>query len=131
LSERLFRARTRVETLMLSDPQEPVPSGGLDPPNPHPNVVAAQTPGDPVPTPQSPAMPDRAALPEPSASRQLTRDTDGAVLPSGRRPGQLAEGTTRTTDFYIVTKNAAGDPIIHPEDWRLLIDGEVQKSMQL
>jgi DMSO/TMAO reductase YedYZ molybdopterin-dependent catalytic subunit len=131
LNARLLPARTSVETLMLTDPQEPVPSGGIDAPNPHPNTIASQAPVDPVPTPQTGAVLDRVSLPEPSTSRQLTRDTDGAVLPSGRRPGELADATTPNDDFYIVTKNAAGDPVIHPEDWRLLIDGEVQASLQL
>jgi DMSO/TMAO reductase YedYZ molybdopterin-dependent catalytic subunit len=131
VSARLLPARTSVETLVLADPQEPVPSGGIDPPAPHPNAVSAQAPLEPIPTPQAPARADRVALPEPSTSRELTRDTDGAVLPSGRRPGELAAATTSNYDFYIVTKNAAGDPLIHPDDWRLLIDGEVQKSLQL
>ncbi|HEX8966475.1 MAG TPA: molybdopterin-dependent oxidoreductase, partial [Chloroflexota bacterium] len=34
-------------------------------------------------------------------------------------------------DFYLVTKNAGGDPIIHPTAWRLLVDGEVAQSFQL
>jgi DMSO/TMAO reductase YedYZ molybdopterin-dependent catalytic subunit len=131
LSTRLLPKRASVATLMLTDPQEPVPSGGIDPPNPHPIAIASQAPADPVPTQQPRAVLDRSTLPEPSKSRQLSRDTDGAVLPSGRRPGELAQVITPNDDFYIVTKNAAGDPVIHPEDWRCLIDGEVQKPMQL
>jgi DMSO/TMAO reductase YedYZ molybdopterin-dependent catalytic subunit len=61
----------------------------------------------------------------------MQRDKDGAVLPSGRTPGQLAAAITDNTDFYVVTKNAAGDPVLHPQDWRLLVDGEVQRSFQL
>jgi DMSO/TMAO reductase YedYZ molybdopterin-dependent catalytic subunit len=53
------------------------------------------------------------------------------VLPSGRTPGELAPALTSTDDFYIVTKNAAGDPVLHPEDWRLLVDGEVGRAIQL
>jgi DMSO/TMAO reductase YedYZ molybdopterin-dependent catalytic subunit len=52
-------------------------------------------------------------------------------LPSGRRPGQLAEPTTSNDNFYIVTKNAAGDPVIRPEDWRLVVDGEVGRPFEL
>ncbi|MGI9145762.1 MAG: molybdopterin-dependent oxidoreductase [Chloroflexota bacterium] len=131
LSARLLPPRMSVETLILSDPQEPVPSGGIDPPNPHPNAVASQAPFEADATPPPRAALDVAPLPEPSSSRQLSRDTDGAVLPSGRKPGQLAETTTPTNDFYIVTKNAAGDPVVHPDGWRLLIDGEVDKPFQL
>jgi len=70
-------------------------------------------------------------LPEPSAIRALSRDQDGAVLPSGRPRGQLAEAITSNADFYVVTKNAAGDPIIHPAAWRILVDGEVERPFQL
>jgi DMSO/TMAO reductase YedYZ molybdopterin-dependent catalytic subunit len=52
-------------------------------------------------------------------------------LPSGRRPGELADAITTTDNFYIVTKNAGGDPLIHPDDWRLVVDGEVERSFQL
>src|SRR5262249_55438529 len=114
---------------------EPVPSGGLDEPNAHPAAVASPPPaptataGTPVPTtaPQTNAS----ALPEPGAARALTRDQDGAVLPSGRRPGQLPDLITTNDNFYIVTKNAGGDPAIHPNDWRLVVDGEVQRPFEL
>jgi DMSO/TMAO reductase YedYZ molybdopterin-dependent catalytic subunit len=71
------------------------------------------------------------SLPEPTSLRQLARDKDGALMPSGRRPGELAGLTTPNDGFYIVTKNAGGDPIIHPRDWRLLVDGEVAQPFQL
>ena len=41
---------------------------------------------------------------EPPAARALRRDQDGAVLSSGRRPGELAQPITGNNDFYIVTK---------------------------
>jgi DMSO/TMAO reductase YedYZ molybdopterin-dependent catalytic subunit len=53
------------------------------------------------------------------------------ALASGRRPGELAELITRTPSFYVVTKNAGGDPVIRPADWRLRIDGAVQRSVEL
>ena len=53
------------------------------------------------------------------------------MLPSGRPAGQLASEITANTDFYVVTKNAGGDPDLKAEDWRLLVDGEVQRSFQL
>jgi DMSO/TMAO reductase YedYZ molybdopterin-dependent catalytic subunit len=70
-------------------------------------------------------------LPEPGAARELQRDKDGAVLPSGRAAGQLASVITSNENFYVVTKNAAGDPSLHPGDWHLLVDGEVERSFQL
>jgi DMSO/TMAO reductase YedYZ molybdopterin-dependent catalytic subunit len=68
---------------------------------------------------------------EPPAARQLARDKDGAALPSGRRPGQLADLITSNDDFYIVTKNAAGDPVLNVNQWRLRIDGEVQRPVEV
>jgi len=116
---------------LLVDPQEPVPSGGVDQPNPHP--VGVSNP-DPRPTAAAPTVVANAAppaLPEPNAARELQRDKDGAVLPSGRVAGQLAPALTSNQDFYIVTKNAGGDPGLRPDGWYLLVDGEVERSFQL
>jgi DMSO/TMAO reductase YedYZ molybdopterin-dependent catalytic subunit len=68
---------------------------------------------------------------EPPPARVLRRDQDGAALPSGRRPGELAPLVTNNDDFYIVTKNAAGDPDLRPAQWRLVVDGEVGRTVQL
>jgi DMSO/TMAO reductase YedYZ molybdopterin-dependent catalytic subunit len=112
-----------------------VPSGGLEEPNPHPAAVAAASPapvaGGSSPSPTAAAKPGASALPEPGVARALQRDQDGAVLPSGRRPGELPDPITTNENFYIVTKNAGGDPVVHPEDWRLVVDGEVQRSFEL
>jgi DMSO/TMAO reductase YedYZ molybdopterin-dependent catalytic subunit len=128
----LLPKSSSVPRIMLVDPQEPVLSGGVDPPNPHPQSVVTPVAGSqasgPTPTPGRSAT---QALPEPAGVRQLARDKDGAVLPSGRVPGQLAGPMTANADFYVVTKNAGGDPTIHPDDWRLLVDGEVQRAFQL
>jgi DMSO/TMAO reductase YedYZ molybdopterin-dependent catalytic subunit len=123
----------RAASVVLIDPQEPLPSGGIDPPNPHPNLVGTPLPstGAATATGERPASADPGGLPEPTSLRQLARDKDGAVLPSGRRPGELAPAITSNDAFYIVTKNAGGDPIIHPQDWRLLVDGEVERAFQL
>ena len=130
LVEGLFPHRTGLPTIVVADPQEPVPSGGVDLPNPHPNVA-----GSPVAVPSSSAPTPRAtttsSLPEPPDARTLARDRDGAVLASGRRPGELAEPITSNESFYVVTKNAGGDPILHPDDWRLVVDGEVQRPFEL
>ncbi len=131
--ELLVPHRTGLPTIVVADPQEPVPSGGLNEANPHPNAVsspsavAAPATGTQTPPTPKPAIP---GLPEP-ASRSLQRDQDGAVLPSGRRPGELADAVTTNDNFYIVTKNAGGDPLIHPSDWRLVVDGEVERPFQL
>jgi len=130
----LLPHRTGLPTIVVADPQEPVPSGGLDEPNPHPAAVSAPSP---VPAAAGPAPSSVAAsrptstLPEPGAARTLQRDQDGAVLPSGRRPGELPDPITSNENFYIVTKNAGGDPVVHPDDWRLVVDGEVQRPFEL
>jgi DMSO/TMAO reductase YedYZ molybdopterin-dependent catalytic subunit len=126
----LLPRRSVAPSVMILDPQEPVPSGGIDLPNPHPQVVAPAVDAPAVPTPV-PAPQTAPGLPEPAAERQLERDKDGAVVRSGRQPGQLAGSITSNADFYVVTKNAAGDPVLHPQDWRLLVDGEVGRNFQL
>jgi DMSO/TMAO reductase YedYZ molybdopterin-dependent catalytic subunit len=160
-------AQTRVVVL---DPQEPVPSGGIDRPKPHPDMVTSPEPAPvqdaPARVPGAAASPAAAAVPggaagstaavppeqsagpgsrprasssepaqsgfpEPPPSRQLTRDQDGSVLPSGRRTGEVSALITGNRDFYIVTKNAAGDPMLRAADWRLRIDGDVRRSIDL
>jgi DMSO/TMAO reductase YedYZ molybdopterin-dependent catalytic subunit len=108
--------------------------------------VVVRTAPTPTPVPAAPAAVAVAARPtpaprptrqptpeawEPHPARVLKRDKDGAVLPSGRRPGELSEVITSNEDFYIVTKNAAGDPVVRLDDWRLQVDGEVVRSIQL
>jgi DMSO/TMAO reductase YedYZ molybdopterin-dependent catalytic subunit len=128
--ELLVPHKTGLPTIVVADPQEPLPSGGLNEPSPHPNAVpspsavAAAPLATPVPTTTS-------GLPEPAGLRALPRDQDGAVLPSGRRPGELPDAVTTNDNFYIVTKNAGGDPVLHPDDWRLVVDGEVERPFQL
>ena len=53
---------------------------------------------------------------------------------SGSMPdsfGTLAEAITPNDNFYVVTKNAGGDPIVAPDSWRLVIEGEVNSPVQL
>jgi len=115
---------TPITKVVVLDPQDPVPSGGIDPAGSHPSGTAAG-----ADEARSAARP--VSLTEPPPARQLTRDKDGAVLASGRRPGELAERITSNDDFYIVSKNAASDPQLRPADWRLIVDGEVQHTFQL
>jgi DMSO/TMAO reductase YedYZ molybdopterin-dependent catalytic subunit len=129
----LSPADNRAPSILLVDPQEPVPSGGLDEPNPHPQAVSSPVaqPNAAAPTAAPTSVSSTPSLPAPVAARQLQRDKDGAVLPSGRVPGQLASAVTSNQDFYIVTKNAGGDPMLRPDAWRLLVDGEVERTFQL
>jgi len=126
----LLPASSRAPSILLVDPQEPVPSGGVDPPNPHPQAVSTPPAQPRTPEPTA-AVGGTPGLPEPAVARDLSRDKDGAVLQSGRAAGQLATAITSNRDFYIVTKNAGGDPSLRPGDWRLLVDGEVERSFQL
>ena len=126
---RFIPSRDRLTPIIVSDPQEPVPSGGIDPPNAHPSAVETQRAGT-LPA-RVPTAAGSVGAFEPPPARQITRDKDGAALPSGRRPGQLAEVITNNNDFYIVTKNAGGDPVLRLNDWRLRIDGEVQRTVEV
>jgi DMSO/TMAO reductase YedYZ molybdopterin-dependent catalytic subunit len=110
--------------VMVLDPQQPLPSGGIEPIHPHPEAVSTSPPAP------GPANIAGGAFEAPPA-RALRRDRDGAVLPSGRRPGELAQPITSNDDFYIVTKNPAGDPDLHAAQWRLVIDGQVGRGIQL
>jgi DMSO/TMAO reductase YedYZ molybdopterin-dependent catalytic subunit len=131
LLDALIPHRTGLPTIVVADPQEPVPSGGIDEPSPHPNAVPSPAPTPPLAAGSTPVPTRTTVLPEPAGARALPRDQDGAVLPSGRRPGVLSELITTNDDFYIVTKNAGGDPVLHPDDWRLVVDGEVQRPFEL
>src|SRR5205085_5778734 len=109
--------------------QEPVPSGGIELPNPHPQAVATNVTAPMAATPVAAAQ-TAPGLPEPPGERQLERDKDGAVVRSGRQPGQLAGSITSNADFYVVTKNAGGDPVLHPQDCRLLVHGSHGPNLQ-
>jgi len=129
--------RQTLTSVRVLDPQEPVPSGGIDRPQPHPEVVNTPPPagssaptGDAAAEAAPTAVTQGSALPQPPPPRELRRDHDGALMPSGRRRGELSPLITRTDDFYVVTKNAAGDPIVRPEDWRLRIDGDVPTPLE-
>jgi DMSO/TMAO reductase YedYZ molybdopterin-dependent catalytic subunit len=125
----LPHAAAVADVVVVEDPQPPAPSAGVD---------ASGPPSDTVARPAATATPPPVAaesavvrLPEPGVSRELARGKDGAVVPSARPPGQLADALTPNRDFYVVTKNAAGDPFIHPTDWHLLVDGEVAQPFKL
>ncbi|MDQ3701677.1 MAG: molybdopterin-dependent oxidoreductase, partial [Chloroflexota bacterium] len=115
--------RQHLPGVLVLDPQAPIPSGGVELPRSHPSLT-----GDLPPVGQGTATTGPLDAPP---SRAIARDKDGAALPSGRRPGQLAEPITSNADFYIVTKNAGGDPALDATSWRLRIDGEVQRAVEV
>ena len=102
-------------------------------------ATATATPEEPTATPVPPtatptATPTEVIVevpPAPGPKRQLARDKDGSLTASGRAPGQLAPLITAIPNFYITTKNAGGDPILEPSQWRLILDGEVGRPVQL
>jgi DMSO/TMAO reductase YedYZ molybdopterin-dependent catalytic subunit len=67
----------------------------------------------------------------------VVRDTAAAPLaddvlnPAARAPGQLSPLITPNAAFYVVTKNAGGDPVIDAASWRMVIDGQVNSPVQL
>jgi DMSO/TMAO reductase YedYZ molybdopterin-dependent catalytic subunit len=101
--------------------------------SPSPQAAAAATPvltsAAPVSTAAATPTPD--PYPEPPPERELPRDKDGALLAVNRPRGQLQTLVTQNADFYTVTKNAGGDPILSAMDWRLIIDGAVNRPVQL
>ncbi len=113
---------TEVPPTATSTPEEPTATATDVPPT--------ATPEPPPPTPtQAPAVVE--IPPAPGPKRQLSRDKDGSLTASGRAPGQLAPLITAIPNFYITTKNAGGDPILDPSQWRLILDGEVGRPVQL
>jgi DMSO/TMAO reductase YedYZ molybdopterin-dependent catalytic subunit len=108
-------------------------------PTPPPTTVRAgatttTAPAAPNPTAASappPAAPTAIAFPTPAPVRAVARDQEGSLTAAGRRPGTLAPPITSNQDFYIVTKNAASDPMLDAANWRLIIDGEVDHPVQV
>ena len=113
---------TEVPATATATPVEPTATATAVPP------TATPEPPPPTTTP-APAVVE--IPPAPGPKRQLTRDKDGSLTASGRAPGQLAPLITDIPNFYITTKNAGGDPILEPSQWRLILDGEVGRPVQL
>lgn len=95
----------------------------------------APTPPPPTPLPTAaptPAPSQTADLyPEPPPAQPLPRDKDGVLLAVKRVKGAVQPLLTGNADFYVVTKNAGGDPVLHARDWRLVVDGAVKRPLQL
>src|SRR6476469_9458185 len=56
---------------------------------------------------------------------------DDVLNPSARGEGELSALITPTAAFYVVTKNAGGDPQLDAGSWRMVIDGQVNSPVQL
>jgi len=101
------------------------------------SVTSNPTPSRVRPAPTSPTPPIAAAtptlepLPNPPLPRRVARDENGALTAAGRPKGELAPTITANADFYIVTKNAVMDPVVDVATWRLVIDGEVNRPVQV
>ncbi|HLZ27773.1 MAG TPA: molybdopterin-dependent oxidoreductase [Chloroflexota bacterium] len=96
-----------------------------------PPPIAAQATAVPKPTPAVQATPTLEPLPNPPPPQHIARDKDGALTAAGRPKGELATPITANDDFYVVTKNAVMDPIVDAAAWRLVIDGEVNRPVQV
>jgi DMSO/TMAO reductase YedYZ molybdopterin-dependent catalytic subunit len=72
-----------------------------------------------------------AGYPTPPPVRSLARDQEGSLTAAARPSGSLAPQITRNQDFYIVTKNAVADPVADANSWRLIIDGQVERPVQV
>jgi DMSO/TMAO reductase YedYZ molybdopterin-dependent catalytic subunit len=128
--------RRDLSEVRVLDPQRPVASDGADGQNSHPSTVVprpadTQTPPGAQRTNPSAPVAQEEQIPEPRPARSMKRDDDGVVLPAGRRQGELTDLITSNDDFYIVSKNAGGDPFIEGKNWRLRVDGDVERSLEL
>jgi DMSO/TMAO reductase YedYZ molybdopterin-dependent catalytic subunit len=94
-------------------------------------VPPGPTPTRPQAAAAAPPAPTLEPLPNPPPPRRLVRDKDGALTAAGRPKGELATPITANDDFYVVTKNAVADPIVDAAPWRLVIDGEVNRPVQV
>lgn len=72
-----------------------------------------------------------ATLQPTAGGRELAREKDGVLVAAGRTPGRLASLITRTADFYVVSKNPVADPTLDSTAWRLVVDGEVARPVQV
>jgi DMSO/TMAO reductase YedYZ molybdopterin-dependent catalytic subunit len=100
---------------------------------PRPSTTAAPRPTAAVAVAAATATqtPSAALFPTPPPARALSRDQEGSLTAAGRPPGSLAPAITSNQDFYVVTKNAVADPVLDANNWRLIIDGEVARPVQV
>jgi len=127
--------------IVPQSPPTPLPPTQTPPvimqPTPPPVLPTQQLPtatASSVPRPPTLTVPPTVIVgqyPEPPRPRQIPRGQDGAALAVSRPKGQQQTIVTPNDDFYVVTKNAAGDPLLTSRDWRLIIDGAVQRPVQI
>jgi DMSO/TMAO reductase YedYZ molybdopterin-dependent catalytic subunit len=99
-----------------------------------PTPVATAAPAPTAPTAPTPAPTAGSSIvipPRPPPAQAVTRDQNGSLTASTRAAGQLQPEYTPGASFYITTKNAGGDPVVDPAKWRLVLDGELNKPVQL
>jgi DMSO/TMAO reductase YedYZ molybdopterin-dependent catalytic subunit len=98
-----------------------------------PAAATAEPTRDATATPQPtvPAKPTEEAIPQPPPPRQVKREHDGASTAVPRKNGELAKLFTPNDDFYITTKNPVADPVVDGATWRLVLEGEVARPVQL
>lgn len=124
----------KVPSLASAAPPTAAPAATAYRPSNEQAAAALPTPA-PQPTmepakPSGPASEPPLPVPKPM-NKQLTRDKDGSLTAGSRQPGTLAPLITRAQDHYHVTKNPVADPVIKPEEWRLVLDGELKNPVQL
>ena len=116
-------------------PPTPVPATAVPPtpvpPTPVPPTAVPPTPVPPTPTAPPPAPAQVGPFPTPQEARKLVRDKDGALTAATRAKGELPSLVTPTAAHYVVSKNAVADPVLDANSWRLILDGEVNRPVQL
>ncbi len=113
----------------------PVPATPV-PPTPVPPTAVPPTAVPPTSVPPTPTTPPAALaqvgpFPTPQEARKLVRDKDGALTAATRAKGELPSLVTPTAAHYVVSKNAVADPVLDANSWRLVLDGEVNRPVQL
>jgi DMSO/TMAO reductase YedYZ molybdopterin-dependent catalytic subunit len=84
-----------------------------------------------TPSPAALPKPTAEAVPQPPPPREITREHDGVSAAVPRKPGELSAFVTPNDLFYITTKNSVSDPIVDGAGWRLVLEGEVARPVQL
>ncbi|MAG36549.1 MAG: hypothetical protein CL878_09950 [Dehalococcoidia bacterium] len=98
-------------------------------------ATVAPTRQSAVPPPPTAAPPTptlfEGPFPTPEAARKVVRDKDGALTAAIRVKGELPALVTSNDAFYVVAKNAVADPVLDANKWRMVLDGEVNRPVQL
>lgn len=93
--------------------------------------TATAIPATATPVPAAPTATPAPVYPEPPPAAALARDKDGVLTAAQRAKGQIQAAVQPNGAFYVVSKNAAGDPVLSARDWRLVVDGAVAKPVQI